>query len=374
MGKILLKIGELRKQKNISQQTLAAALGVAFQTVSKWENGATMPDITLLPDIAAYFDVTVDQLLGLRPLSGEEYVAVESGSNAYWNERLDYLLRTRKYIWNQDYLEFLTAKVWKLTEPVSVLDCGCGWGFLASFLLPLLPEGSTYTGIDQSEKLLEEAKRIHTAENIRFLSGDFMEYEISRPYDVVIEQTVLRHVGQPEQFLEKMICSCKPGGLVICIDVNRELESDGLYIDGMDYGYLCERPGFLKMWKMELEKQDRDYAVGIRLPFWMELAGLQNVGVRMNDKVNFISPAQEEFATAMSDLMETRGWGQNTDPDEEAAIARFMNHGMTRSEGEKYCRKQRKISDFLKERGKNAAMAVTGGLMISYGWKEPAGK
>ncbi len=53
----------LRKEKGISQDTLAQQLGVTYQAVSKWENGSTMPDITMLPVIARYFGVSVDYLL-----------------------------------------------------------------------------------------------------------------------------------------------------------------------------------------------------------------------------------------------------------------------------------------------------------------------
>lgn len=60
-----LKIGEkikiLRKQKNISQEVLAQYLGVSFQSVSKWENETTMPDITLVPAIASFFGVSTDE-------------------------------------------------------------------------------------------------------------------------------------------------------------------------------------------------------------------------------------------------------------------------------------------------------------------------
>jgi len=52
MATVKLKIAELRKAKGISQQDLADVLGVSFQSVSKWETGTTMPDITLLPGIA----------------------------------------------------------------------------------------------------------------------------------------------------------------------------------------------------------------------------------------------------------------------------------------------------------------------------------
>lgn len=57
------KIRELRKAKNISQDALAQSLCVSFQAVSKWENDIALPDITMIPALAAYFGVTTDELL-----------------------------------------------------------------------------------------------------------------------------------------------------------------------------------------------------------------------------------------------------------------------------------------------------------------------
>lgn len=59
-GKI---IAELRKKKGLTQKQLAAVLGVTDKAVSRWENGYGLPDVSLLPKIAAAFDVTVDELL-----------------------------------------------------------------------------------------------------------------------------------------------------------------------------------------------------------------------------------------------------------------------------------------------------------------------
>ena len=58
------KILELRKQKNATQEELAADLGVTAAAVSKWENGYTLPDIYMLCALADFFAVTTDELLG----------------------------------------------------------------------------------------------------------------------------------------------------------------------------------------------------------------------------------------------------------------------------------------------------------------------
>lgn len=93
MRKINLRIAELRKNKNVTQQEVADAIGVSFQTISKWETESSMPDITLLPVLADYFQVTVDQLLGLVPLNEEKYLPSQMDTNEFWNKKLDYLLR-----------------------------------------------------------------------------------------------------------------------------------------------------------------------------------------------------------------------------------------------------------------------------------------
>ena len=55
-------IRELRRKRNIAQEILAQALDVSVQAVSKWETGASLPDILLLPEIARFFGVSIDQL------------------------------------------------------------------------------------------------------------------------------------------------------------------------------------------------------------------------------------------------------------------------------------------------------------------------
>ncbi len=57
------KIRKLRKRRNITQEVLARAMGVSFQAVSKWETGAAMPDLTMIPALASFFGVSTDELL-----------------------------------------------------------------------------------------------------------------------------------------------------------------------------------------------------------------------------------------------------------------------------------------------------------------------
>ncbi len=62
-----VKIGallrELRKEKSLSQEQLAEQFGVSSRSVSRWENGNTMPDISLLIELADFYDIEIRELL-----------------------------------------------------------------------------------------------------------------------------------------------------------------------------------------------------------------------------------------------------------------------------------------------------------------------
>ena len=60
-------IARKRREKGVTQEELAEYVGVSNGAVSKWEKGLSFPDITLLPRLAAYFNVSVDALLGYSP-------------------------------------------------------------------------------------------------------------------------------------------------------------------------------------------------------------------------------------------------------------------------------------------------------------------
>ena len=66
------KIALLRKEKNITQTQLAEYLCLAPQTISRWEVGNGAPEISLLPRIAAFFGVSIDDLFGSTSLTRAE--------------------------------------------------------------------------------------------------------------------------------------------------------------------------------------------------------------------------------------------------------------------------------------------------------------
>lgn len=108
------RLRELRQSRGNTQQELAMHLGVSVQAVSKWERNEGYPDIGLLPSIAAYYDVTVDDLLGVGKIKKRQ--AIDAYKQKYRSladhtaERLD--------LCRQAYREFPNEP-----EIVHLLNC-----------------------------------------------------------------------------------------------------------------------------------------------------------------------------------------------------------------------------------------------------------
>lgn len=67
-------IVRLRKARGITQGELAGAMGVSKASVSKWETGGSLPDIALLPRLASYFRISIDELMGYSPQMDEDEI------------------------------------------------------------------------------------------------------------------------------------------------------------------------------------------------------------------------------------------------------------------------------------------------------------
>lgn len=70
IGKFIL---ELRKEKGMTQQVLANILGVSDKTISKWENGRGMPDLSLMKPLCNALDITINELLSGEKILSKDY-------------------------------------------------------------------------------------------------------------------------------------------------------------------------------------------------------------------------------------------------------------------------------------------------------------
>lgn len=153
----------------------------------------------------------------------------------YWDNQIDYLRNTRKLYYNDDYLDFLIKVVWKIKNPINIIDYGCGFGFLGLKLLPMLSEGSTYTGIDKGSELINWAKDLfqHTPYSTEFIQGDIETIQVDRKYDVAMCHAFLLHMTDPKTIIQKMIDSVYDMGKVICFEPHWISNMSNYYLDGL---------------------------------------------------------------------------------------------------------------------------------------------
>ena len=67
------KLKKLRRSRDLTQEEVATHIGISYQSISKWERGDGYPDITMLPTLANYFEVSVDELIGMERKNNLRY-------------------------------------------------------------------------------------------------------------------------------------------------------------------------------------------------------------------------------------------------------------------------------------------------------------
>lgn len=296
-------------------------------------------------------------------------------SETFWNEKLDFLRAIRTGWCNKDYIEFLVERVWKIDRAVNIIDFGCGFGYVGLLLLPILPKGSTYKGIDISETLLYEAEKLFedSGYSTEFIKVDLNEYQPEEKYDIAISQAVLRHIPNAKNILEKMIQSVVPDGLVICMETDLELEKTGQYFSGLDYIELGMAELHRKMYRKELERGGRDYRFAVKIPILMQELGLHSIGVRLNDSVKFINPNgdKEDHIKQFNAVTAAWGWDkQLSEPEKVNYINMLMEKGLSQQEAEMFVNGQSKISEYLMRNKDDAYIIQAPCTLISYGTKQ----
>ncbi|OJD64470.1 methyltransferase domain-containing protein [Bacillus sp. NH11B] len=207
-----------------------------------------------------------------------------------WNSKLAYLRNTRDLYYNDDYLSFLVNTVWKITEPVHIVDYGCGYGYLGLVLLPLLPNGSKYTGIDSGEALMAEARELFRSlpYESEFIEGDATEIELENKYDIATCQAFLLHMSSPKTMLEKMIHSIKQGGKIICFEPHWMSNMSSYVLDGENQSEIIQLGVLQKLFERDTQRTGKDGNIGMKIPTYLSEIGVKNIECRVSDKVNFL--------------------------------------------------------------------------------------
>ncbi|HDX9629037.1 TPA: class I SAM-dependent methyltransferase [Bacillus cereus] len=248
-----------------------------------------------------------------------------------WNSKLTYLKNTRDLYYNDDYVSFLVNTVWKITKPVHIVDFGCGYGYLGLVLLPLLPAGSKYTGIDSGETLLAEARELFRLlpYESEFLEGDAIEIELNNTYDIAICHAFLLHMSSPKTMLHKMMHSVKRNGKIICFEPHWISNMSSYSLGGENQSEIIRLGALQKLFESDTQRSGKDGNIGMKIPMFLSELGVKNIQCRVSDKVNFLDSnmhrnGKEKLYHSLKEE------GIAGDPgDKQQFIERLMARGLT---------------------------------------------
>jgi ubiquinone/menaquinone biosynthesis C-methylase UbiE len=253
----------------------------------------------------------------------------------YWDDKDEHLRQCFILHHNVDYLEFLVRSVWKLDQACRLVEFGCGFGRIGVEVMRLLAQGSTYTGIDQSAKLISKGRQIwaNTPWPAEFNEGSIYKTPFTdKSFDVSLIHTVLMHVPYPEKVLKEMIRVTKPNGLVIACEANRNAHTAMLHIEEDNHQELVPLELFQTINREIRKRTGVDHNIGAKLPVLMHKAGLKQIQIRLSDAVRFLYPPMdsdymERLFTAICD----EGYGQPRPDDEgrERWKANLMSYGIS---------------------------------------------
>lgn len=248
-----------------------------------------------------------------------------------WNSKLTYLKNTRDLYYNDDYVSFLVNTVWRITKPVHIVDYGCGYGYLGLVLMPLLPKGSKYTGIDSGETLLAEARDLFRflPYESEFIEGDATEIELNDTYDIAICHAFLLHMSSPKTMLQKMMHSVKRGGKIICFEPHWISNMSSYYLNGENQSEIIRLGALQQLFESDMQRSGKDGNIGMKIPMFLSELGVKNIECRVSDKVNFLdSNMQHNDKQSLYHSLKEEGIAGNPG-DKQQFIDRLMTRGLT---------------------------------------------
>ncbi|MDE6591487.1 MAG: helix-turn-helix domain-containing protein [Oscillospiraceae bacterium] len=196
-------ICQMRKQKGLTQEELAARLNISYQAVSKWENGVSLPDISMLPGIAVNLGCSIDSLLGYaaekRIMS--DYESRYSSEGYYWGVKPSEMC-------------YEVMRLMPPVRPLRLLDIGCGEGKDAVFFAR---NGYKVSAFDITEKGIDKAKRLAEAHGVpvNFFRADVCDFRLESDFDVIFSSGVFHFIPEDlrSEIFENYRSRTAPGGI-----------------------------------------------------------------------------------------------------------------------------------------------------------------
>ncbi|HET6455994.1 MAG TPA: class I SAM-dependent methyltransferase [Armatimonadota bacterium] len=292
----------------------------------------------------------------------------------YWDGKAGSLESSRILFHNDDYLEFLVTRVWRIVQPSRVIDFGCGYGRFGQMLMPLLPEGSTYTGFDQSADLIEKGRQVFAGSpyQAEFSVGSVHEAPFADDsFDLAVSQAVFTHIPDPLAAIREMIRVTRHGGMVITCDANRNAHNALVYTEELSTQETTPM-SLIQTVNREIRRQTGvDHNIGIKTPILMHKAGLKNVQARISDSVRLILPPIEtEYNEAVFRAMCEQGLDPRISTDEQRAKLKafLVKYGISEEDAEKEI--ERELAWDFREKGREYHTVYPMLLSFSFGTVE----
>lgn len=289
-----------------------------------------------------------------------------------WNDQYDYLARTRSLYHNDDYLEFLLDKVWRIEGPARIIDFGCGYGYLGLKLLPLLHEGSTYAGIDIARELLEKAKAIYAdcpnGHEFVEASAYAVPFE-DDSFDLAVCHSVMMHLERPAEAILEMKRVVRDGGRVIIIEsnwnaMNAQTQVGGIEkLDTTDLGFLQ------RLFDAQRKRKNVDGNIGMKIPLMLGRAGFRGIEARIGDCVKLLTRGmpKDERDTLLASLRGD-GFGVVWDQAESRKRAeRLMEYGFSEAEACREIEMELRQNGYIAENAEDLEMAFAAVMTYSSG-------
>lgn len=192
-----------RKKQGLTQEELAKLINVSFQAVSKWENGVSTPDISMLPILANVFHCNIDSLLGY-PAEQQKIMDYEERYKAagyYWGMQPSKMC-------------FEVMKICPPTKPMRLLDIACGEGKNAVFFAR---NGYNVTAFDAVDLGLDKARKFadQAGVEVNFFQANMLDFRLDNEFDIIFCSGALHYVPQNlrKEILENYQKHTPVGGL-----------------------------------------------------------------------------------------------------------------------------------------------------------------